>query len=62
MRYINEPLVSSDFNGDPHSSIIDGLATMLIGERMAKIITWYDNEWGFANRMVDLTKFVAAGG
>lgn len=56
----DEPLVSSDFNGDPHSSIADLQATMTIGPRMGKIIAWYDNEWGFSNRMIDAVKFVYA--
>ncbi len=56
----DEPLVSSDFNGDPHSSIADLQATMTIGPRMGKVVAWYDNEWGFSNRMIDATKFVYA--
>jgi glyceraldehyde 3-phosphate dehydrogenase len=55
----DEPLVSSDFNGDLHSSIVDGLATMVNGD-LAKIIAWYDNERGYAQRLFDLTKFVAS--
>jgi glyceraldehyde 3-phosphate dehydrogenase len=49
-----EPLVSIDFNGNPHSSIVDGPSTKVIGGKMVKIISWYDNEWGFSNRMVEL--------
>ena len=53
LRYTDEPLVSSDIVGDPHSSIFDSALTMVMG-RQAKVVCWYDNEWGFANRMVDL--------
>ena len=53
LRYTEEPIVSSDIVGDPHSSIFDASLTMVMG-RQAKIVAWYDNEWGFANRMVDL--------
>ena len=54
LGYSDEPLVSSDYRGDPRSSIIDGLSTLVIGGRMVKILAWYDNEWGFSNRLVDL--------
>lgn len=54
LSFCEEPLVSIDFNGDPHSSIVDGPSTKVIGGKLAKIISWYDNEWGFSNRMVDL--------
>ena len=54
LGYSDEPLVSSDYQGDPRSSIIDGLSTLVIGGRMVKILAWYDNEWGFSNRLVDL--------
>ena len=50
----NEPLVSSDFKSDPHSSIVDSLSTLTLGERSAKVVSWYDNEWGFSCRMVEL--------
>jgi glyceraldehyde 3-phosphate dehydrogenase len=50
----HEPLVSSDFRGDPHSSIIDGLSTMVLGGNLVKVIAWYDNEWGYAVRTADL--------
>ncbi|MFH0915363.1 MAG: type I glyceraldehyde-3-phosphate dehydrogenase [bacterium] len=53
LRYTDEPLVSSDIVGDPHSSVFDSALTMVMG-RQAKLVMWYDNEWGFANRMVDL--------
>ena len=54
LSYSDEPLVSSDYQGDPRSSIIDGLSTLVIGGNMVKILAWYDNEWGFSNRLVDL--------
>ncbi len=53
LRYCDEPLVSIDFQGDPHSSIVDGLCTRVLGTSV-KIMTWYDNEWGYSNRMLDL--------
>lgn len=54
LGYSDEPLVSSDYQGDPRSSIIDGLSTLVIGGNLVKILAWYDNEWGFSNRLVDL--------
>jgi len=53
LRYTDEPLVSSDIVGDPHSAVFDSSLTMVMG-RQAKVVMWYDNEWGFSNRMVDL--------
>jgi glyceraldehyde 3-phosphate dehydrogenase len=58
LSFCEEPLVSIDFNGNPHSSIVDGPSTKVIGGKLAKIISWYDNEWGFSNRMVDLFLFL----
>ena len=55
LGYSDEPLVSCDYKGDPRSSIIDGLSTLVIGGKLVKILAWYDNEWGFSNRLVDLT-------
>ena len=55
----HEPLVSSDFKTDPHSSIVDAPLTVTLGERTAKVISWYDNEWGFSCRMVDLIAYMA---
>jgi len=60
LDYSNEPLVSIDYKKDPHSSIIDGLSTMMIGSNMVKIVSWYDNEWGYSNRVVDLARYVAS--
>lgn len=54
-----EPLVSVDFNGNEHSSIIDGLSTMVMGKRQIKVLAWYDNEWGYSCRVVDLVNHVA---
>jgi glyceraldehyde 3-phosphate dehydrogenase len=55
----HEPLVSSDFKSDPHSSIVDAPLTVTLGDRMAKVVSWYDNEWGFSCRMVDLISYMA---
>ncbi|EKY3117200.1 type I glyceraldehyde-3-phosphate dehydrogenase [Cronobacter turicensis] len=62
LGYSDEPLVSSDYRGDPRSSIIDGLSTLVIGGKMVKILAWYDNEWGFSNRLVDLALLMARRG
>jgi glyceraldehyde 3-phosphate dehydrogenase len=59
MAYTEEPLVSIDFRQDPHSSIVDGLSTMVIGGNMVKVVSWYDNEWGYSNRIVDLVNYIA---
>ncbi len=53
LQYIDEPLVSIDFNGDKHSSSVDSLETAVIEGRLVRVLSWYDNEWGFSNRMVD---------
>ncbi len=53
MAFIDEPLVSSDFNHDAHSSIIDSLETTVLDGKLVRVLSWYDNEWGFSNRMVD---------
>ncbi|NHN32565.1 type I glyceraldehyde-3-phosphate dehydrogenase [Paenibacillus agricola] len=60
--YSDEPLVSSDYNGDPASSTIDSLCTMVVGDNMVKVVSWYDNEWGYSNRVVDLASFIAKKG
>lgn len=59
LGFEERPLVSSDFVGDPRSSIIDGPSTMVIDGTHLKIYAWYDNEWGYANRMIDITRKVA---
>jgi glyceraldehyde 3-phosphate dehydrogenase len=56
----DEPLVSTDFRGDPRSSIIDAASTMVLGGTMVKVIAWYDNEWGYSCRVADLIGYVAA--
>jgi glyceraldehyde 3-phosphate dehydrogenase len=62
LDYTEEPLVSTDFRGDSHSSIIDGLSTMVSGGNMVKVIAWYDNEWGYSCRIADLANFIAQKG
>jgi len=59
LGYCDLPLVSIDFRGDSRSSIIDALSTMAIGDKMFKVVSWYDNEWGYSTRTVDLVKYVA---
>ena len=56
LGYSDEPLVSIDYVGDPHSSIVDGLSTMVVADKTVKIFAWYDNEWGYSLRVVDLAK------
>ena len=58
----DEPLVSMDFKGDPRSSIVDALSTMVIGDDLVKVVAWYDNEWGYSNRLADLAAYVLAKG
>jgi len=53
-----EPLVSCDFNGNPYSSIVDMANTNVIGGNMVKVLSWYDNEWGFSTRMFELLSFI----
>lgn len=60
LAYSDEPLVSIDYNGDPHSAIIDGLSTKTIEGKLVKVLAWYDNETGFSNRMVDVAIHVAS--
>lgn len=59
LAYTDKPLVSCDFNGDPASSTVDGLSTNVIGGKMVKVLSWYDNEWGYSNRLYDLVKYIA---
>lgn len=59
LGYSELPLVSIDYRGDERSSIVDGLSTMAMGSRMFKVVSWYDNEWGYSSRTVDLVDFVA---
>ncbi|MBV9945223.1 MAG: type I glyceraldehyde-3-phosphate dehydrogenase [Myxococcales bacterium] len=60
LAYVDIPLVSGDFIGDPHSSTFDATITQVMGDKFAKVFAWYDNEWGFSNRMVELTQLVAS--
>ncbi|WP_144561219.1 glyceraldehyde-3-phosphate dehydrogenase [Bacillus mycoides] len=60
IEFSEEPLVSIDFNTNTHSAIIDSLSTMVMGERKVKVLAWYDNEWGYSRRVVDLVNLVAA--
>jgi len=62
LEYCDEPLVSTDFKGNPASSIFDALSTMVIGGSMVKVLAWYDNEWGYSCRLVDLVAFIAGKG
>ncbi|MDK2824173.1 MAG: hypothetical protein PWQ67_356 [Clostridia bacterium] len=59
LGYSEDPLVSKDYNGDARSSIVDALSTMLIEGNLVKVISWYDNEWGYSCRVVDLAKYIA---
>jgi glyceraldehyde 3-phosphate dehydrogenase len=60
--YCEEPLVSIDFKGNPASSIVDALSTMVIADNMVKVVAWYDNEWGYSCRVADLMKYIAGKG
>jgi glyceraldehyde 3-phosphate dehydrogenase len=62
LAYSDEPLVSSDFRGNPASSIVDGLSTVVLEEKMAKVLSWYDNEWGYSCRVADLAILMAQKG
>lgn len=55
----NEPLVSADYIKNPYSSVVDALSTTVIGGTLVKVLSWYDNEWGFSNRVIDLVKIIA---
>jgi glyceraldehyde 3-phosphate dehydrogenase len=58
LGYTNEELVSMDFKGDPHSGIVDGPLTTVLSDNFAKVLTWYDNEWGYACRVADLVQYM----
>jgi len=58
LQYSEEPLVSSDFNGNVHSSIVDASLTMVLDGKMAKVLAWYDNEWGYSSRLRDLVIYI----
>lgn len=59
LGYEEEPLVSIDYRGDSRSSIVDALSTMVIGDNLVKVVSWYDNEWAYSNRIVDLVNYIA---
>jgi glyceraldehyde 3-phosphate dehydrogenase len=61
LKYTEEPLVSTDIVTNPYSSVFDSGLTMVVDERLVKVIAWYDNEWGYSNRVVDLAQRVLAG-
>lgn len=62
LKYTELPLVSRDYNDEVHSAVVDGLLTMTMGDRMAKVIAWYDNEWAYSLRVLDLVAYIAAQG
>ena len=62
LAYSDEPLVSKDYNGNPHSCIIDADSTMVVDGTQLKVIGWYDNEWGYSNRVIDLIVFIGKKG
>jgi len=60
LEVCEKPLVSMDFKGNRHSSIVDALSTMVLKDRIVKVVAWYDNEWAYSCRMADLAAYVAA--
>ena len=61
VQYNEDPIVSQDVVGNPHSAVFDAPLTMVSGDRMVKVLAWYDNEWGFSNRMVDALLLLGRG-
>jgi glyceraldehyde 3-phosphate dehydrogenase len=61
LEYTEDPIVSQDVVGNPHSAVFDSLLTMVSGDRLVKVFAWYDNEWGFSNRMVDTLLLLGRG-
>lgn len=59
LNFTTEPLVSRDFNHNSHSATVDGLSTMVMEDKMVKVLAWYDNEWGYSNRVLDLVSHIA---
>ncbi|HHX86853.1 MAG TPA: type I glyceraldehyde-3-phosphate dehydrogenase [Firmicutes bacterium] len=59
LAFSEQPLVSSDYKGDPHSSIVDGLSTMVVGGNLVRVVAWYDNEWAYSCRVADLVELLA---
>jgi len=62
MEFVTAQLVSIDFRGNPHSAAIDSLYTKVMGDNFVKVMAWYDNEWGYSNRCVDLLRYMASKG
>lgn len=62
LEYCDQPLVSSDFKGNPASSVVDALSTKVMNKTMVKVLAWYDNEWGYSSRVIDLIHFLAGKG
>jgi len=62
LGYSEEPLVSIDYKGDPRSSIVDALSTMVIEDNLIKVVSWYDNEWGYSHRVIDLIEYIIEHG
>ncbi len=62
LEYVTAPLVSIDFRGNPHSASLDSMYTKVMGDDFAKVMAWYDNEWGYSNRCVDLLRYMAGKG
>ncbi len=56
LKYSEEPLVSTDIISDPHSSIVDSELTVVLDDTLVKVVSWYDNEWGYSSRLVDLVQ------
>jgi glyceraldehyde 3-phosphate dehydrogenase len=56
LEYSEEPLVSADIIGNPHSAVFDSLSTMVLDRNLVKVFAWYDNEWGYSNRLVDMVR------
>jgi len=62
LEYCDEPLVSTDFKGNPASSIFDAMSTMVLAGNMVKLLAWYDNEWGYSCRLADLVIYILSKG
>lgn len=62
LAFSDEPLVSADYKGNPYSATVDGLSTMVVGGNLARVLAWYDNEWAYSNRLVDLAALIATAG
>ena len=60
LGYSDEPLVSIDYQGNPHSAVVDGDSTKVIDGTLVKVLAWYDNEWGYSNRVLDLVLHMEA--